>query len=578
MWQTFVYPFLGWIIAQPIVYCFVRFYKPRHKTTLASSNWMPKKEFDKLFDAHTENDKVTSNWVTHTSIDKKGLINYSLAKEPGHALVIGSTGSGKTALLLNPTIQLLARTTDQPSMVLSDPKGELYNTHSKMLSQQGYEVLALNLRDISQSSKWNPLAKIWDLWFVEGTKYEIASSREMALNYLSELASSIFVPKGKDSFWDEGANTIFRFFVVALLEKADEDKDITKEHLNITNIAANIHETTYDDLKDFLDELPRQSKAITIGGKNIRGAENTVNGLFQTCVTTLQIYNDPIIKRVTSSTTLKIDITKPQAIFIIVPDESKAKYPFISLFVAEFYKELIAMASALPTSKLPRRFYFLLDEFGNVPKIPSMDSMITVARSRNIFFMLLLQDYSQLKENYGPNIANTIISNCMYEFFLLTADVETANKFSQKLGEREITTTSRSSSAGGRGSSSSSSESERTRKLIHPDELMRLQMGEFVLSMQRQMPIKSSLDLFWNWKNLVTGRLEKEITDEQEIYDEKHIYNFVLGKPIETLKEYKDSIEKSEWTNQNESTPEQLNTIINDIQVYENDDEEELDE
>lgn len=539
---------------------------------------MPKKEFDKLFNAHTEKDKVTSNWVTCTAIDGKGALNYSLAKEPGHALVIGSTGSGKTALLLNPTIQILAHSTDKPSMVFSDPKGELYNTHSKMLSEQGYEVLSLNLRDISQSSKWNPLGKIWDLWFIEGNKYEIAASRETALNYLSELSSSIFVPKGKDSFWDEGANTIFRFFVVALLERAEEDKEITKEHLNITNIANNIHETTYDDLKDFLDELPRQSKAITIGGKNIRGAENTVNGLFQTCVTTLQIYNDPVIKRVTSSTDLRIDITKPQAIFIIVPDESKAKYPFISLFVAEFYKELIAMASALPTSKLPRRFYFLLDEFGNVPKIPSMDSMITVARSRNIFFMLLLQDYSQLKENYGPNIANTIISNCMYEFFLLTADVETANKFSQKLGEREITTISRSSSANGRGSSSSSSESERTRKLIHPDELMRLKFGEFVLSMQRQMPIKSNLGLFWNWKNLVTGRLEKPIEQDQEIYDEKYIYNFVLGKSSETLEEYVANNEEMQWPNQTENNHEELDAIINDIQVYESSDEGEENE
>lgn len=365
---------------------------------------------------------------------------------------------------------------------------------------------------------------------------------------------------------------------MALLERAEEDKEITKEHLNITNIANNIHETTYDDLKDFLDELPRQSKAITIGGKNIRGAENTVNGLFQTCVTTLQIYNDPVIKRVTSSTDLRIDITKPQAIFIIVPDESKAKYPFISLFVAEFYKELIAMASALPTSKLPRRFYFLLDEFGNVPKIPSMDSMITVARSRNIFFMLLLQDYSQLKENYGPNIANTIISNCMYEFFLLTADVETANKFSQKLGEREITTISRSSSANGRGSSSSSSESERTRKLIHPDELMRLKFGEFVLSMQRQMPIKSNLGLFWNWKNLVTGRLEKPIEQDQEIYDEKYIYNFVLGKSSETLEEYVANNEEMQWPNQTENNHEELDAIINDIQVYESSDEGEENE
>ncbi len=527
-WQSIVIPMIIWLVVYPLYILYLHFkWKEKKDAKLASSNWMNDMAFNKLMNHHsTDKSKQWQiNWLSKTKITRNGALEFASVKSEGHAIIIGSTGSGKTSLLLNPTVQLFARNKDQPTMFFSDPKGELYDTHSDFLNKQGYEVLSINLRDLSLSSTWNPLEKLWDMWFV---KDNIEESREKALNYLSELASTLFVPKSKETFWEEGANTIFRFFVLALLERIDENKNIKKEHLNITNIINNIQQTTYDQLQDFLEELPKNSYAMAIAGRNIRGSETTVSGLFQTCITTLQIYNDSIIKRVTSATNLKIHISKPQAIFIVVPDESKAKYPFISLFVSEMYKELIAKASVSPSRTLSRRVYFLLDEFGNIPKIPQMDQMITVSRSRNIFFMLLLQNYSQLNEVYGNNVANTIISNCAYEFFLLTSDIDTAKKFSQKLGERSITQASRSTSSHSKGPSSSVSESERTRNLIHPDELMRLQFGEFILSMQRETPIKSTLDQFWNWKDYTKGPMELKSENVQVgNYNEKFIFDFI---------------------------------------------------
>lgn len=537
-WQVFVYPIIAWIIVLPIVLAYMHFkWKSKDNSQLATSNWMSDKDFSKVTNKYVA-DKTNSwsiGWIAKTKLIKGGNVEFNTVKELGHAIVIGSTGSGKTSMLLNAQVQLMARNTDKPSMIFSDPKGELYETHSRFLNDQGYEVLSINLRDISKSSTWNPLEKLWDLWH---DKQKPEESKEKALDTLSELASTLFVPKkGGNEFWDEGSNTIFRFFVIALLEMSEKDSSIKKEHLNLTNIVANIQQTTFGELKEFLEKLPKNSHAIRVAGRNIRGAENTVNGLFQTCVTTLQIYDNSLIKKITSETNLKIDLSRPQAIFIIVPDESKAKYPFISLFVSETYKGLIAKASVSPGNKLSRRFYFLLDEFGNIPKIPQMDAMITVARSRNIFFMLMLQNYSQLIENYGANVANTIISNCAYEYFLLTSDVETAKKFSQKLGEKSITQASRSTSSNSKNSNSSISESERTRRLIHPDELMRLKFGEFVLSMQREKPIKSSLARFWEWNGFRVGAYESstmlDIPNYQDVYLKNFINDEVVQKSID---------------------------------------------
>ena len=72
-------------------------------------------------------------------------------------MIIGSTGSGKTTRYVNPTIQVLAHTQTKPSLVISDPKGELYQLHANMLAQQGYEIKVLDLRNPYASARWNPL-------------------------------------------------------------------------------------------------------------------------------------------------------------------------------------------------------------------------------------------------------------------------------------------------------------------------------------------------------------------------------------------------------------------------------------
>ena len=59
-------------------------------------------------------------------------------QKPIHTLVIGTTGSGKTTMLVDPTIQILAQCGSHPSMIMSDPKGELYAHNAQYLRNLGY--------------------------------------------------------------------------------------------------------------------------------------------------------------------------------------------------------------------------------------------------------------------------------------------------------------------------------------------------------------------------------------------------------------------------------------------------------
>lgn len=86
-----------------------------------------------------------------------------------HTLVIGTTRSGKTTGFVDPTIQILCRTKTKPSMVITDPKGELYRNHAATLEAHGYDVLVIDVADPYRSARWNPFGaviertrRIWD--------------------------------------------------------------------------------------------------------------------------------------------------------------------------------------------------------------------------------------------------------------------------------------------------------------------------------------------------------------------------------------------------------------------------------
>lgn len=73
-----------------------------------------------------------------------------------HSLVIGATGSGKTQTVILPLVHSLAKAKE--SMIITDPKGEIYEKTSNMLRSRGYQILLLNFRDPQNGNAWNPMS------------------------------------------------------------------------------------------------------------------------------------------------------------------------------------------------------------------------------------------------------------------------------------------------------------------------------------------------------------------------------------------------------------------------------------
>lgn len=171
--------------------------------------------------------------------------------------------------------------------------------------------------------------------------------------------------------------------------------------------------------------------------------------------------------------------TKPTAIFMILPDYDASNHVIASIFVRQLYFVLADNASRTRGIKCHRRVRFILDEFGNMPAIEGMESIITVCLGRNISFDLFVQDYAQLNSKYGEKAAETIKSNCGNHIYILTTSEATAKEISQKLGTTTIFGKDKSYGQGEL--KSNVSEKLEDKPLLDATQLLQLREGETVV-------------------------------------------------------------------------------------------------
>ena len=498
---------------------------------LENSRWMTEKEknenfpamqFKKLKDSNKDGIPLYAVYNT-----KKKELDINIA--PGmHSLIIGATGSGKTTTFVNPMVQILGHSAAGSSMICTDPKGELFQMHSKMLKENGYNCMVLDLRDPYSSFRWNPLAEIYDRYQlylqvgaeiykchddVTDTNLELVNSPEeygdtwyeyegKAYAVRKELLNLIKVQKQKiydelyedlndlisvicpiesesDPVWEKGARSIIMAVCIAMLEDSEfPELEMTRDKFCFYNInkAIGNSDNNYEELKNFFKGRSKLSKATALSRQVLSAAENTLNSYMSIALDKLAMFNDEGLCSLTSQT--DIDPAKfafePTALFLKIPDEKDTRHALAAVFILCIYKALIKVASGREDLSLPRNVYFILDEFGNMPKIDKFDKMITVGRSRKIWFNMIVQSYTQLNNVYGDNVADIVKSNCGFKMFIGSNDIGTCEEFSKLCGNMTVSTNSVSSQMHDSQGNISVSSQMQTRPLIYPSELQKL--------------------------------------------------------------------------------------------------------
>ena len=411
-------------------------------------------------------------------------------QKPIHTLVIGTTGSGKTTMFVDPTIQILGQCATHPSMVMSDPKGELYAHNAQYLRDLGYDVQCINLREPNQSSRVNPVEPAYEKyqrahnlvkevkmyqgkfdpskfepvvgatygeeWYVfEGVAYpdketlklSLATRKQELVNSayedIQDIALALSPTSGNDPVWSDGARDFIRGIMMAMLEDSlIPELKLTKEKFTLFNVSkiAGLRDQGDDNmktLKEYFSGRAETSEAVKLANTVVATAASTAKGFLSHVSQAMNLF-DQSIGALTSSTDLDFSkfADRPTALFIIIPDERDTRHGLANIYITQLYKALIERANKDKKNiTLPRHVYFLLDEFGNLPKIQKMKSFITAGRSRGIFLALVVQDYTQLNSVYGEQDAATIKNNCNIHIYIGTKDQKTREEFSKNIGE-----------------------------------------------------------------------------------------------------------------------------------------------
>ncbi len=132
-----------------------------------------------------------------------------------------------------------------------------------------------------------------------------------------------------------------------------------------------------------------------------------------------------------------------------------------------------------------RRVWFFVDEFASWGRIEGIEPLLTKARIKGGVGVLGLQSISQVREAYGQQTSQTILSNLGTWLTLRCGDGETAEFMSRNIGEQEIIRfTTNDSDQGGK----SHSEQHSKQRAIMPAELQSLSDLIGVLNVVGNLP------------------------------------------------------------------------------------------
>lgn len=417
--------------------------------------------------------KVTRAWVV---------------SQDGHNLVIGAPGAGKTSRLIEPSLLVIAQSGE--SVVITDPKGELFENTSGLFEQAGYDVLRFDLRDPSLSLRWNPLGPVTEALGRNDAGLATRRARELA----QILSSQGTGGSGENQFWHQSAVNLATALVLAVASKADP----TRAHL------ASVYRTLIDtkDLDHFFAGFPGgHPAAMAYGPVKLSQAETRQSQLAVTAAS-LALFGDPGVAWMTAASEFDPAslAQSRRAVYVVVPDDSSAYYPLATLFVVQILQALAGVAARQVGSRLKSPVHFVLDEFGSFPAVPDWDKVMAVSRGRGIRLSLVVQALSQLEATYGESVAATIRNSCNTWVYLSSNDEDTARLVSEKAGQATIQTTSQSMNYPGQGpGGQNQTTSYAARSLLTLDEVMRWPFGESLVLQSGRLPARFPLRIFGEW-------------------------------------------------------------------------------
>lgn len=432
--------------------------------------------------------------------------------------VFGGSGTGKSAGFSISNLLYNAQEVGE-SMIITDPKGELYNTTVPTLRNEGYEILVFNLLDPKRSMRYNPV--------------DYVETIEDAMS-LSEMIIGNTGGHGGDPMWSNAEIAYFSSLIMYLKETRPKEEQHIKNILRLgTRIGSD------EELLDAMFfALPEDSEALEMYHVFRNAKDKTRAGILIGFGVRLKLWVSNNIAELTSTSDFDINILgqKKAALYLLIPDSDKTFNLLPSLIIDQAFQQLYRQAGRNDNLTLNVRVRCVLDELANIARINDFEMKVSTMRSRGISVVPIFQTITQFKNRYDHDRWSEILGSTDTIVFLGTNDKETAEYFSKKLGPTTLLINSKSESD----KHSSLSHSFIRRDLMTPDEIEKLPGNNLIVFQRGKNPSMLNKYFYFkqkkwqdikktNWVNDIPLRENKSI----KLFDPNVIFNNDAAEDIE---------------------------------------------
>ena len=435
-----------------------------NKGTYGTAGFMTKREMKDVVDAVSDVRK--HHGIILGERDGKVLCLPEKTRFNGNLAVYGASGSKKTrSFCMNMILQCASRT-PMTSLIICDPKSELYEKSSEYLRDKGYVVRKFDLVTPSSSDSWNCLA-------------EIGGQELMAQLFCDVIIKNTGSGRG-DHFWDNAEMNLLKALVLYV------EQSYPPEKRNIGEVYQLLSMCSEKELNAIFDMLPIEHPAKAPYSIFKQSGENVRGGVIIGLGSRLQVFQNRDIRQITSHNEIDLELPgkKPCAYFCITSDQDSTFDFLSSLFLSFVFIRLVRYADQhCEGGALPVPVHVLGEELCACGVIPDLSRKISVIRSRNISMSCVFQNLAGLQNRYPLNQWQEILGNCDITLFLGCTDALTAEFISDRTGEASINVTSKAKQLNTWRVSNYSPQYRETsgvgrRKLYTMDEVLRLDLDK----------------------------------------------------------------------------------------------------
>jgi type IV secretion system protein VirD4 len=391
-----------------------------------------------------------------------------------HLLTFGTPGANKSMGLVVPNLATLRR-----SMIVIDPKGQLCAITKRAREKMG-RVIVINpfgelvdVRPDMQSGGWNPLLQLDP----ESPDFESdARCISEAIVDRSTDSKSDFFESSMENLW-----TVFAMW----------ERRTNGSKASLRNIRSELSMPIKVLLQTLKTMAESDDYAMQVAGgrayarlTDANSQSTSMQDVIETIMKNTAFLNDQRI-----GTDMKIgggidfgDMHKQiTTVYVVLPvnqlrKQAKWLRMFVNLALSDLFKAPPRVATLPPV-------LFMLDEFGNLGRLPEILNAMNIARDYRIQLWMFLQNLEQLKASYPKEWTYFFAGSGAITTFS-ARDWETAEHFSKLFGKREVEMTSQNRSGGhpltgylGKNASIGESTSTHVFPLIEPEDLWRLGKG-----------------------------------------------------------------------------------------------------